>query len=190
MVTLVIGYVLIALFYIVEGRLRSDPSARSMEQGEYDRRSTQWVGLALSLTVLALLAALPLNLLNIGHILAPAAGWIGVIAAVGGLAVRIWAMQTLGRFYSRTLRLANDQAIVQTGPYKMLRHPGYLGTILLFVGAALGTMNWIAFVLALAVMLAAYLNRIQVEEQMLLNTYGEQYREYRSHTWRLIPFLF
>ncbi len=190
MITLFIGYLLVAFFIFLEGRLRADSSARSLEQGEQDRRSTQAIGLGLFISVLSLIAALPLDLLNVAIIASPLAGWIGVVIAALGIGLRAWANRTLGRFYSRVLQIADQQVIVQSGPYRLLRHPGYLGSILLWVGSALASLNWIALGLAFVVMFSVYIYRIQVEEEMLLSTFGERYREYRAHTWRLIPFIF
>jgi protein-S-isoprenylcysteine O-methyltransferase Ste14 len=53
------------------------------------------------------------------------AGSAGVALQAGGLALRAWSMHTLGAYYSRTLRSATGQGVVDTGPYRLVRHPGY-----------------------------------------------------------------
>src|SRR5258708_1479204 len=58
-----------------------------------------------------------------------------------GLTLRVWAAQVLGRFYTRTLRTTDKQRIVQSGPYHLIRHPGYLGTILIWIGAGLAVLK-------------------------------------------------
>jgi protein-S-isoprenylcysteine O-methyltransferase Ste14 len=117
-------------------------------------------------------------------------GWVGLLIAVGGMSVRWWANRTLGEYYTRTLRVTAAQFIIQEGPYRMIRHPGYLGSMLMWVGAGLATTNWIAFILAVVVMFGAYYYRIQAEEQMLMAAMSQDYREYESRTWKLIPFVF
>jgi protein-S-isoprenylcysteine O-methyltransferase len=109
---------------------------------------------------------------------------------LGGISLRAWSSQVLGEFYTRTLRTVEQHRLVREGPYRVLRHPGYLGSVLMWTGAGLATSNWLALVLIVSVMLAAYCFRIGAEERMLLGMFGEEYQEYRRKTWKLIPFLF
>src|SRR5262249_22190025 len=121
---------------------------------------------------------------------APFIGWLGVVVMVGGLGLRLWAQAVLGRHYTTTLRHTDDQPIVRAGPYCLLRHPGYAGLLLAWVGAGLATANWaVASGIAL-LMLVAYGYRIAAEEAMMLSAFGDRYREYRARTWRLIPFVY
>ena len=106
-----------------------------------------------------------------------------------GITLRMWAVQTLGRFYTRTLRISESQRVVQEGPYKNVRHPGYLGVILLWVGAGLATVNWIVAALVTLTVIAAYRYRINAEERMPVASFGEQDEAYMKHTWRLLPFV-
>jgi protein-S-isoprenylcysteine O-methyltransferase Ste14 len=113
--------------------------------------------------------------------------WAGVGLCVVGLVVRAWGMRTLGRSYTRTLRTASDQRLVTTGPYRWVRHPGYAGSIAVWVGAALAFHDWLAAVLVAILMLLAYGWRIRAEERMLLEHFGDVYRDYAAHTSRLLP---
>ena len=61
---------------------------------------------------------------------------------VCGLALRLWSQAVLGRYYTTTLRHGEDQPILASGPYRLLRHPGYAGLLLAWVGAGLATANW------------------------------------------------
>ena len=85
--------------------------------------------------------------------------------------------------------ISESQRVVQEGPYKSVRHPGYLGVILLWVGAGLATVNWIVAALVTLTIIAAYRYRINAEERMLVASFGEQYAAYAKHTWRLLPFV-
>jgi protein-S-isoprenylcysteine O-methyltransferase len=53
------------------------------------------------------------------------------------LALKTWAVRTSGRFDTRTLRSASDQSVTDSGPYRLVRHPGYLGALLLWIGFGL-----------------------------------------------------
>ncbi len=186
--TAVIAYLLIGCFLALEGALRQGQQARSLEAEESDRSRTRLLGAAFVFTVLALLIAPALNTLRIGR-LSSRVGWIGVGIMLSGLALRWWANQTLGKFYTRTLRVAKDQRIIQSGPYKVIRHPGYGGVLLLWVGGGLAVSNWIAVVVTTPVMFASYRYRIKSEESMLLAAFGKEYQAYMVNTWRLIPLI-
>jgi protein-S-isoprenylcysteine O-methyltransferase Ste14 len=188
--TTILAYLLIALFSVGEGRLRKGQAAQTFEAGASDRNSTRRLGAAYGLAVISLLLAPLLNYLALGHIPYAPAGWVGLAVACGGIALRIWANQILGEFYTRTLRVIENQPIVQHGPYRLVRHPGYLGVILMWVGAGLATTNWIVSLLALGAMAIVYHYRIQAEEAMLLDRLGQSYANYQAHTWKLMPFVY
>src|SRR5229473_3604426 len=130
MLTTVLGYLVVMQFFYLD-RSRRGAEASSFEAGEFDRRSTLFIGIAYLISMLALLASWLFNGLNIGA-LAAWAGWLGLGIAVLGLLLRWWANRVLGAFYTRTLRVVENQSIVRAGPYRWIRHPGYLGSILLW----------------------------------------------------------
>jgi protein-S-isoprenylcysteine O-methyltransferase len=120
----------------------------------------------------------------------PVPAWLasaGLAMAALGTALRIWAMRVLGRFYSRALMVQDGHAVVAEGPYAVIRHPGYGGALLVWVGAALAIGYGAAAVVVTLVLLAAYARRIAVEERMLTATLGESYRTYQARTARLVP---
>ena len=80
--------------------------------------------------------------------------------------------------------------VVTGGPYRLIRHPGYAGSLLVWTGYCLGVGNWIALLVVGVLMLAAYGWRIRAEERMLVAALGEQYRHYQRRTTRLVPFLY
>ena len=183
--TTLLGYFLLVSFFYMEGRLRRGAEAKSYEAGQFDRRTTRYLGYAYFVSVVALLAAWVLNAFQVG-MLPQWVGWLGILIALAGLFMRTWASRALGAFYTRTLKVIEGQTIIRKGPYRLIRHPGYLGMILTWVGVAAATVNWIVLLVVLAVILSAYHYRIQNEEEMLLSTLPG-YAEYRSATWRLIP---
>ncbi len=190
MVTTLIAYVVLVAFLVIEGRLRQDEQAKRLQAGASDQSSTCRVGLSFGACIVMLLVTPLLNLAGIGRIERAEVGWIGVAVALIGIGLRVWAAVVLGRFYTRTLLTSDDQQIVERGPYRLIRHPGYLGVLLLWIGTALATTNGIAIVVIVVLMSTAYSYRIGVEETMLASRFGQDYDAYRKHTWKLIPLLY
>jgi protein-S-isoprenylcysteine O-methyltransferase Ste14 len=192
MLTTILAYVFILLYFVaIEGRMRQGEEAKSLQRGKHDLGSTHLLSLAIPITCLVLLFAPVLNHLQLGRVTSGSRlGWIGIIMMLGGLTLRAWAHKTLGAFYTRTLRVIENQHIVVQGPYRIIRHPGYLGMILMFVGAGVATLNWMATAIAAVVLLAAYIYRIRSEEAMLITELGHQYKVYKARTSRLIPFVY
>ena len=186
--TALLGYLILAGFFFTEGRIRSGQEAKSFKAGQFDQQTTRFIGLAFSLSILAILTSWLLNFLQIG-VLSAWIGWLGILLALLGIFIRWWANRVLGAFYTRTLKVAENQIIIREGPYHFIRHPGYLGSILMWGGVAAATTNWIVILIVLILMISAYYFRIENEEKMLLITHTE-YSEYRLHTWRLIPFIY
>ena len=178
------GLCLIA-FVLSEVFLRRGATAKSLKPTRTDRGTT----LLLSACYMAVVGILFFPNLP-GTVLPTAVAWVGVGAACAGLALRWWAMIVLGRFYTRTLTTTSDQHVVAHGPYRWVRHPGYLGCLLTWVGAAAATRNVLVVVLVLVVLLLAYARRMAVEEAMLVESLGEAYVAYQRRSWRLVPFLF
>jgi protein-S-isoprenylcysteine O-methyltransferase Ste14 len=170
---------------MAESRIRTGQEAKSFERGQFDQRSTVYIGVAYLISILALLVSWFFNSLRIG-ILPTWVAWLGLIIALCGVLLRWWANRALGAFYTRTLKVAENQSIIREGPYRFIRHPGYLGSILMWSGVATATANWMVLLLVLIVMLVVYIYRIESEEKMLISASAD-YADYRKHTWRLIP---
>jgi protein-S-isoprenylcysteine O-methyltransferase Ste14 len=111
----------------------------------------------------------------------------GLVVVWLGLALRIWAVVTLGRSFSTFIQVESGQTVVTRGPYQWVRHPSYTGLLLIAVGFGLGAANWLSLVICAVVPLLGLLPRIAVEESELAGTLGEQYRSYQRTTRRLVP---
>jgi len=106
-----------------------------------------------------------------------------------GLALRLWAILTLGAFFRRTVHLQEEHRMIITGPYRIVRNPAYLGSLLSLVGVGLGLGSWLsALVLALAG-LVAFGQRIRVEDAALTRRFGDEHAAYRKRKAALIPFV-
>ncbi len=122
----------------------------------------------------------------------PLPNWLfypGIALMVLGAAVSQWSIGVLGRFYVGTVTLLTDQKVVDTGPYRLIRHPAYAGLILAGLGLGLALQSWAAIILTSAgdVLLGV---RMYFEEKFLRAELGKQYVEYCRKTKRLIPFIF
>jgi len=114
---------------------------------------------------------------------------VGISAFVLGAALRWYAIFYLGRYFTVDVRVAEHQHVVDTGPYRFIRHPSYTGALLEFFGLALCIGNrWSLLMLVPIVLVFAY--RMRVEELALERGLGEAYASYRRRTKRLIPFVY
>ena len=114
----------------------------------------------------------------------------GLIIFVIGLVVRWVSIFHLGRFFTVNVAIAQDHQLITTGPYRYVRHPSYTGTLLLFLGFGLCTLNYLSLAAIFLPIAAAFLWRMHVEEAALQEAFGERYLEYSSRTRRLIPFIY
>jgi len=177
-----LGGAALVLWVAFEVVLRSrSGEARSFRAGGQDRGSTLLVVAAYAAALV-----LPWLLPRVGA-LPPAARWVGVGAAFAGLALRAWSMRALGAAYTRTLRTAGGLALVIAGPYRLIRHPGYAGSLLVWLGTAAARGSGAALILVVLLVVGAYAWRIRVEEVMLAERFGAEYRAYAARTRRLIP---
>ena len=115
---------------------------------------------------------------------------IGVIVIWVGILFRFWAIQTLGRFYRTTVMIQEGHRVIKNGPYRILRHPSYAGSLLSILGIAIGMSNWIGLILMLSMVFAAYRKRIIVEEKVLQESLGKEYQDYVKNTKKLVPFIY
>jgi protein-S-isoprenylcysteine O-methyltransferase Ste14 len=111
----------------------------------------------------------------------------GVVLMAAGIGFRQWAVAVLGRFFTTDVRVHRDQLVVETGPYRWVRHPSYTGLLMTLVGVGLALGNWASLAVLVVVPAAGLVVRIRVEERVLLDGLGEPYRRYAEGRARLIP---
>ena len=115
-------------------------------------------------------------------------GPLGLIVEGCSVGLRVWAMRTLRGHYAHALRVVDDQPVIRSGPYRFVRHPGYLSALLLWVGAALSARNAMAPMLTLTAVGTAYQHRMDAEDALLLRDLPG-YVEYAATTPRMVPSL-
>jgi protein-S-isoprenylcysteine O-methyltransferase Ste14 len=114
---------------------------------------------------------------------------VGISLAVLGIALRLWAVHTLGRFFQLVLVVQSEHHVVSNGPYRVIRHPSYAGPVLAFIGVGLALNHWVSLAACVVPPTAAVVHRILVEEKMLVDGLGSEYQQYRRRTRRLVPFV-
>ena len=112
--------------------------------------------------------------------------WTALGAMLGGLALRTWAVATLGRWFTWNVAVQPGQRLVTSGPYRFVRHPSYAGALLTFTAACLLLRSYRAAAFAAIALPAAFLRRICHEERLLQTTFPE-YRQYAARTGALVP---
>lgn len=116
--------------------------------------------------------------------------WLRPVAVgilILGLGVRAVAIVKLGRAFSANVAMRTGQRLQQSGLYRLVRHPSYLGLELIFLALALHARTWACFGVALVPPTLAVLYRIHVEETALRRAFGADYEDYSRSTKRLIP---
>ena len=114
----------------------------------------------------------------------------GLTLFVLGVAFSVWAYHTLGRFFALTVQAQPEHRVVDQGPYRFIRHPGYTGILLAMLGLGLAMQSWAAILILLLVSSFALIYRVRIEERFLLAEIGNDYVEYCKRTKRIIPFIF
>lgn len=111
----------------------------------------------------------------------------GALIALCGEMLFGWVVITLGRNYSTSLVIQKDHTLVVRGPYRYVRHPMYSSFTLYFAGISLLSANAIVAILATASLVSAMYVRTPIEEAMMLEKFGDEYRAYMQRTNRYVP---
>jgi protein-S-isoprenylcysteine O-methyltransferase Ste14 len=114
---------------------------------------------------------------------------LGSLLAVAGAALVLRSRAELGPAWSFVPRAGQETGLVTTGPYRLVRHPIYLGLALLAMGEALAFSSWPALLIVLSGIVPTFAWRARAEETLLGRTFGERYTLYQRHTSLIIPYL-
>ena len=113
-----------------------------------------------------------------------------ILLLLTGLTIRWSAILSLGRSFSVNVVIKKSQTLYRKGLFRFVRHPSYLGMLIIFLAVGLRSHNVISLAIMLICPAAALLYRIHVEEQAMEQAFGIEYTRYRQTTRRLIPGLF
>ena len=113
--------------------------------------------------------------------------WAGAGIALAGFALLQWAQVTLGKSWSDTPRMLKEQTLIADGPYRLIRHPIYTAFLLILGSTLFISSNWLIGLSWTGMTVLEIVSRIQFEESLMLEYFGDQYRSYMKKTGRLIP---
>jgi protein-S-isoprenylcysteine O-methyltransferase Ste14 len=113
----------------------------------------------------------------------------GTIVALGGASVIRWSRANLGEAWSFIPIAAEHSGLVITGPYRLVRHPIYIGLSMVAVGQAVAFSSGPAFLVVLAAVIPSLLWRARVEEDLLTTVFGDRYLQYKTRTSMIIRYV-
>jgi len=115
---------------------------------------------------------------------------VGVVLALTGLVIRVGSILTLKQYFTYSVAQTENHKLVETGLYKFIRHPGYLGQLMIFAGISISLSNWLAVLCMMIPVTIGYIYRIKVEEGFMIEQMGESYLDYQRRTKRIIPLIY
>jgi protein-S-isoprenylcysteine O-methyltransferase Ste14 len=170
--------------------IRREPFWKSVRGGETVREESGDRSFWLILPgFLAIFFAPPLEWMYLPAVL-PRTFWMqiaGLALILAAVALRIWARTHIRGLYSGHVEVQVDHSLVQSGPYRFVRHPGYTGFLLMTLGVAIGYSSLIGLAAVPVFLLPGLAYRMTVEERLLSEQFGEDYRTYISKSKKLIP---
>ena len=175
-------------YFISEfGRLvlrRSRQGATSADKGSL---RVLWIVIMLSMAAAAAIGILLPQARFIGP---DAARSTGLVLFVVGVSLRWYSILYLGRFFTVNVAIAVDHKVVDTGPYRLMRHPSYTGALIAFLAYGMCLGNAVALPVLMVPITWVFFRRIVVEEEALKGALGSAYGDYAARTKRLIPFVY
>jgi protein-S-isoprenylcysteine O-methyltransferase len=112
---------------------------------------------------------------------------VGMVVMWGGIALRLWSVRTLGRFFRTEVTMLDDHRLIAHGPYARLRNPSYAGAMVTCLGFGIALDNAASLAIILLVPGLAFAHRIRIEEAALARRFGAAWTSYRARSWALLP---
>jgi protein-S-isoprenylcysteine O-methyltransferase len=179
----------LGLFYGLSEIVISSVLRSKTESSRTDKGSLRLIWIVINLSMFSgILAAVYFPAAHWAR--GPALYWTGFTIFVLGIALRWYSIAYLGRFFTVDVAVASDQTVIDTGPYRFIRHPSYTGSLAAFLGLALCVENIISIALILIPIGAVFLHRMRIEESALQAGLGDSYKNYMRRTKRLVPFIY
>jgi protein-S-isoprenylcysteine O-methyltransferase len=112
---------------------------------------------------------------------------VGIAIMWSGIALRLWSVRTLGRFFRTEVTMLDDHRLIAHGPYARLRNPAYAGAMVTCLGFGIALDNAASLATILLVPGLAFAHRIRIEEAALARRFGAAWTAYRARSWALLP---
>lgn len=181
------------LFYIITvlwiGEFLVFPSKyESEDYSEVTSFKTILLGVVLSIVITVALTYI--DMFRIEGSIGNAIRYIGILLYITGIVLRYSGSIYLGKYFTRDVNVSENQELVSDGPYRILRHPLYLGLFLLTISVPIFFQNYVSFVFALTVMVLNINRRMVLEEESMEEIMGDRYTDWKSSRYRFIPFIY
>jgi len=113
------------------------------------------------------------------------------LIAIGLAVFTVWlvaaAVRTLGKQWAIVAHVVEDHQLITAGPYRIVRHPIYSGMFMIMLATAIVASHWIGLIVAVVLYTIGTMWRIGIEEKLLIETFGDQYLEYKRKVPAFIP---
>lgn len=155
----------------------------------YDRR---WTQMYIAMVGIAVLSGFFISFGKTGRIEWDRVFWFfsGLIFILAGSIIRLVAFRTLGKYFSIMVTIQQNHKLVKKGIYRLIRHPAYTGLFLFMLGIGLSLGNWLSLFIIFTISVTIAFVRVPLEEKVLIERFGDEYRSYMKKTKRYIPYLF
>lgn len=119
----------------------------------------------------------------------PVIAGLGIAIEIAGFALAVWARRALGSNWSGEVRIASGHQLVRSGPYRLIRHPIYTSVLAMYGGIML-VSGQLHALLAVILILLAYLRKIRMEERILAGAFGDEFTAWQRNSWLLLPLVY
>lgn len=166
---------------------------RLMHSGKTDKKDADknslriiWLAIIVSISV-AVYVSMTLNMPISSS---PSFEYAGLVIIWAGIIARLLIIKSLGKYFTVDVTIRPDHQLKKDGPYKYLRHPSYFASLVSFAGFGISLNNIASLVIVMCAIIAAFIFRIKIEEQALIQQFGQQYLSYKKEVKALIPFVY
>jgi protein-S-isoprenylcysteine O-methyltransferase Ste14 len=112
---------------------------------------------------------------------------LAMVVVLGGLGLRYYAVNTLGRFFTTQVSIQSQHRLITDGPYRCIRHPAYTGLLITFAGAGVAMGDFLALLIVTGPVFLALNARVTIEEKVMQKKFGENYKIYQEKTKKFLP---
>ncbi|OKY79055.1 MAG: Protein-S-isoprenylcysteine methyltransferase STE14 [Candidatus Methanohalarchaeum thermophilum] len=162
----------------------------NIKDGKTENRSFYLILIAIIFCILFTTLFRILGFYNLASSSLIIAQWISNLLYLFGLLIRYWSLVLLGDYFTRNLKVEKGQKLVEKGLYRYIRHPSYLGLLLLTLGVVGFIGNILGFATIPLILFPALRSRIEIEEKMMLEVLGEDYAKWRENRYKLLPLIY
>ena len=181
----IVAYVILILTEVIVNRVLG---SKATDKQAVDKNSITLIWIVIPLAIF--LSIFLTSYISLPIYTNPSGQYVGVGIIVLGIILRLLAIYTLGRYFTVDVTIRPNHRIKTDGLYKYLRHPSYAASLLSFIGMGITFNNWLSLLLLVGAVVVVFINRIRVEETVLINHFGAEYIAYKRVTSGLIPFIY